>query len=121
MRDARFRRKVLVVEDEYFIVKELARLLEARGAEIVGPASSVERAIELVRQAEHLDGAVLDMNLHGEMVFPVADALTARGVPFVFVTGYESSAIPPRYAHVVRCQKPLELRNVETALFAHLD
>jgi CheY-like chemotaxis protein len=81
------KRRVLLVEDDYFIVSDLARSFEAEGAEVVGPAATVADGLALLAEAPNLDGAVLDINLQGEMVFPLADALTARGVPFVFATG----------------------------------
>lgn len=110
-------RRVLLVEDDYFIVTDLARSLEADGAEVVGPASTVADALTLLADAPWIDAAVLDINLHGEMVFPVADALTARGVPFVFATGYDRDVVPPRYAGIVRCEKPVEPAAIARALF----
>ena len=100
-------KRVLVVEDDYFIAKGLARYLKAAGAEVVGPAPTVADALDLI-DAERLDGAVLDINLRGDLVFPVADALTAQGVPFIFASGYGSAAIPERYAAIARCEKPVE-------------
>ena len=106
--DALRGRRLLVVEDEYLIAASLARELEGRGAEVVGPAGSVRDALALVEAAGgRLDGAVLDINLRGERVYPVADALAALGVPFVFVTGYDARVIPDAYAGVPRCEKPV--------------
>jgi len=91
--------RLLVVEDDYFIAVELAHSLERLGADIVGPAGSVADALELLgAHAGKLDGAVLDIHLGEELVFPVADALMARGLPFVFLTGYDPLAIPEPYA-----------------------
>ena len=109
---------VLLVEDEYFIVDDMVCSFEASGAEIVGPAASVEGALDLIAETERLDGAVIDVNLRGEMAFPVADALLARGVPFVFATGYDKTSIPARYAHVTRCEKPVHPEKIARALFA---
>jgi CheY-like chemotaxis protein len=109
-------KRFLVVEDEYIIARELADALEQLGAEVVGPVGSVQAALDLVtKQGEHLDGAVLDINLRGDRAYPVADALMARGVAFVLATGYDASAIPPAYAGAPRCEKP-----VDTALLARL-
>jgi DNA-binding LytR/AlgR family response regulator len=103
-------RRLLIVEDEYIIASDLAHLLEAMGAKIVGPAGSVQDALELVeRNAQHLDGAVLDVNLRDERVYPVADALAAHGLPFVFATGYDALAIPDTYAAAPRCEKPVDV------------
>jgi ActR/RegA family two-component response regulator len=112
--DALRGRRLLVVEDEYLIAAALERALEDRGAEVVGPAGSVEGALRLVEaEGDRLDGAVLDINLRDERVYPVADVLAARGVPFVFLTGYDAQVIPDTYAGVPRSEKP-----VSTALLA---
>jgi ActR/RegA family two-component response regulator len=102
-------RRLLVVEDDYFIAAELARSLERMGAEVVGPAGSVADALGLIESGEHpFDGAVLDIHLGDERVYPVADALAARRVPFVFLTGYDAVVIPEAYADATRCEKPVD-------------
>lgn len=102
-------RRVMIVEDEYLIAMDLALGLGDLGAEIVGPAGSVREALELLEDAGNtLDGAVLDVNLRDERVYPVADALRARGVPFVFASGYDAALMPPEYADVPRCGKPID-------------
>ena len=111
-------RRVLLVEDEYFIAVELHDAFEARGAEVIGPAATVKDALALVAGAGPLDGAVLDINLRGEMAYPVADALLTRSVPFVFTTGYDEAVIPPRFAGITRCEKPANPLKVAEALFA---
>src|SRR5262249_477527 len=80
---------VLVVEDDYLVAMDIVRALERAGAEVIGPAPAVEAALDALEQTAP-DGAILDINLGGEMAFPVADALLARGVPFVFATGYDA-------------------------------
>jgi ActR/RegA family two-component response regulator len=100
-------KRLLVVEDDYMIAVDLARGLEAAGAEVVGPASTVQDALTLVG-SERLDGAVRDINLGGDRAYPVADALTARQVPFVFATGYDEVNIPVQYADKPRCEKPVD-------------
>ncbi len=110
-------RRILLVEDEYFIVDDMVRIFEESGAEVIGPAASVESALGILQSTPRIDGAVLDLNLRGEMSFPVADALAARGVPFVFATGYDGTAIPALYGHVVRCEKPVSADAIATALF----
>jgi hypothetical protein len=84
---------------------------------VVGPVASVNGALDLIAETERLDGAVLDVNLQGEMAYPIADALVARGVPFVFATGYDEASIPPRYAHIRRCEKPVDPAKIAKALF----
>jgi len=84
-------KRVLVVEDEALISMLLEDELLEAGAEVVGPACSVKEALELIDQATTdggLSAAVLDINLEGETVSPVADHLAALSVPFVFATGY---------------------------------
>jgi DNA-binding response OmpR family regulator len=84
-------RRVLVVEDEALISMLLEDELVEAGAEVVGPACSVKEALELIDRAAAdggLSAAVLDINLEGETVSPVADRLAALRVPFVFATGY---------------------------------
>ena len=101
-------RRLLIVEDDYMIAIDLARELEDRGAEIAGLAGSVEDAkIVIEAEGSRIDGAVLDVNLGAERVYPVADALTARGVPFVFATGYDAWVIPEAYHAIPLCQKPI--------------
>jgi CheY-like chemotaxis protein len=110
-------RRVLVVEDEFLIADDIAAAFARVGIETVGPVKTVERALSLIEGAGHLDGAVLDINLQGEMVYPVIDALERRGVPYVFATGYERQDIPARYQGVPRCEKPLDAGQVVNALF----
>jgi len=110
-------RRLLVVEDEFYLAEDLAKDLTARGATVIGPVPSVNDALDLIEDTEHIDGAVLYLNLQGEQAYPVADALIERGVPFVFTTGYDASAIPSRYASVPRCEKPVDPKRVAQALF----
>lgn len=107
---------VLVAEDEFFVAEDLVYALEERGAHVIGPAATVARALDLVESTPDLAAAVLDINLKGEMIFPVADALLARGAPFVFATGYDDSILPERFARVVRCEKPVDPDDVARAL-----
>ncbi|WP_373866760.1 hypothetical protein [Methylobacterium oxalidis] len=81
-------RHVLLVEDDYFIAFDMQRHFETSGAHVLGPAPSVREALALISGAARIDAAVLDINLRGEMAFAVADELAARGVPFLFTTGY---------------------------------
>lgn len=109
-------RHLLVVEDEYFLADDLASRFRTWGAEVVGPAASVEDARALLDGGRPVDGAVLDINLQGDKVFPIADLLAERDVPFVFTTGYDASAIPERFGHVPRCEKPVDASLVVAAL-----
>lgn len=110
------RRRILVVEDEYIIAVDLADALAESGIEVVGPVGNVARALAVI-EVEPLDGAILDINLAGDAVYPVADALRARFIPFVFATGYDRSAIASGYETVPRCEKPVDGKRVADLLF----
>jgi CheY-like chemotaxis protein len=110
-------KSILLVEDEYFLVQDMAQAFLDAGAGIVGPAASVADALRLVAAATRVDGAVLDINLRGEMVYPLADMLHARGIPFVFATGYDRESIPERFDGHLRCEKPVRVEKVADALF----
>lgn len=80
-------KRVLVVEDEALIAVMVEDMLLEMGSEVVGPAATIEGALALAR-SEAIDAAVLDVNVRGERIDPVAEALMARGVPVLFATGY---------------------------------
>lgn len=86
--------RVLVVEDEPLIALALEDVLEDLGCEVVGPAHTLDEAAGLGRAAP-LDGAILDVNLGRDKVFPVADILSKRSIPFVFTTGYGDAGLRP--------------------------
>ena len=109
--------RILVAEDEYFIADEIVELFKTAGASVIGPAQTVDDALALVMDGKALHGAVLDICLHGEMVYPVADELAKRGVPFVFTTGYDKSTLPDRFSAVTRCEKPVDPDQILGALF----
>ena len=111
-------RHILLVEDEYFIAYAMERGLEDAGARVVGPAASVGDALALL-DSEPIDGAVLDVSLDNEKVYPVAEVLTARGIPFVFTTGYSASDLPPKWRHVPRCEKPVDVAKIAHALLGN--
>src|SRR4051794_39150827 len=105
-------RHVLVVEDEFYIAIDMADTLKEHGAHVVGPVASVADAVDLIECTEHLDGAVVDLNLRGELAFPVARELAKRHVPFVFATGYDAEIIPAEFRDVIRCEKPVDFMKV---------
>ncbi len=84
--------RVLIVEDEALVAMELAQVLSDAGAQIIGPAGSIEEALQLVAR-QTIDRAVLDINLGGRMVTPVAQALARRAIPFVYLTGYQDAGV----------------------------
>lgn len=121
LRGALVNRRVLVAEDEYFIARDISRSLRALGAEVIGPVPSLGEALALLSAAEHLEAAILDINLDGEMVFPVLDALAARNIPVLIATGYGREAIPDEYRHLPRWQKPFEASGLAEALLGIVD
>ena len=108
-------RKVLVVEDEMIVAWLLEDMLVDLGCAIVGPANSVNQALAMI-DAEAFDAAVLDVNLDGQMSYPVADALTARGMPFVFSTGYDKDTLRDGYRTFPVLQKPFHRSELGDAL-----
>ena len=105
--------RVLIVEDAVLLALELETGLSEAGAEVVGPAYELQEALNLL--AQPIDAAVLDANLNGLSVTPVAEALAARGVPFVFATGYGDTGAPMGFdAPVIR--KPYDVTQVAAAV-----
>lgn len=116
--NALVRRRILVVEDEYFIADDMRRAITKLGGEVIGPVPTKELALDLLASTETVDAAVLDINLRGEVVYPVADALVKRGIPFVFATGYDVGSVVGSYAHVPRWEKPFNHTDLARALAA---
>jgi DNA-binding response OmpR family regulator len=109
--------RILVVEDEPVVAWDLADTLESHGCEVVGPAYDLKQA-QTLSQGVALSGAVLDVNLGGEKVFPLADDLAAGEVPFCFVTGYGPQGLRPDDLGRPILQKPVDpeaiVRTVES-------
>ena len=101
-------RRVLVVEDEFFLADDMVQGLKSRGAVVIGPVASLRKAVASAT-SEAIDFAVIDLNLKGESGLPVADALADRRIPFVFTTGYDQSMIPERHKAVRRWEKPFDV------------
>lgn len=112
-------KRVLVVEDEYFIATELRRALSGAEAVVVGPTGHLAKGQALL-DAQPVDLAVLDVNLEGAMSYPIADRLTDDAVPYLFLTGYDGWALPQRYADVPRLAKPFTPAAVIACLVALL-
>jgi CheY-like chemotaxis protein len=98
-------RRVLVVEDEMIVSWLLEDMLANLGYTVVGPAARVAQALAMI-DAEAIDLAVLDVNLNGQTSYPIADALAARGVPFVSSTGYDKDRLLDGYRTFPMLQKP---------------
>jgi CheY-like chemotaxis protein len=112
-------RRILVVEDDYLVAQVLVDIIEAAGAQVIGPVGWVHEAITLIESGiEAFDGAILDVNLHGKRSYPIADALATRGIGFVFATGYGADTIDGAYLRYPRCEKPFTYGFVVAALTA---
>jgi DNA-binding response OmpR family regulator len=111
--------RVLLVEDEPLVSMALADELEQVGAIVVGPAASVESALDLIA-SEQVDAAILDVELQRKLVYPVADLLLDRGVPFILTTGHDAQALPERYADVLNSAKPTPATEVLATLATRL-
>jgi CheY-like chemotaxis protein len=108
-------RRILVVEDEMMVAGLLADMLTDLGCAVVGPAARVDQALAMI-DAEAIDVALLDLNLNGHLSYPVADALVARGVPFVFSTGYGKGRLLADYQTFPVLQKPFHESELFDAL-----
>ncbi len=109
-------KRILVVEDEYFLADEVRRTLLDLNATVVGPAATIDEAMTLI-STETIDAAILDVHLGDEFVFPVAERLEELDVPFVFATGYDRLFIPPEFKGFALCAKPMELHKIAKALW----
>ena len=109
-------RRVLLVEDEALVAMLLEAVLEDMGCVPVGPVATVEEGMALVADGAPLDAALLDVNVAGQLVFPIAEALKARGVPFVFSTGYGVGGLSEAWRGHPTVQKPFTEATVRNAL-----
>jgi CheY-like chemotaxis protein len=107
-------KRVLLVEDEPLVAMMMSQLLKDYGAEVIGPLSNLDDAPSILSYA--LDAAVLDVNLEGELVYPLADQLAGRQIPLVFVTGYEAERVEPRFSSSPILAKPIEPTALADAL-----
>jgi CheY-like chemotaxis protein len=103
--------RVLLVEDEIMVALLLEDMLAEFGHAVIGPVASLGKAVEMA-QSEALDVAILDVNLSGKEVYPVADTLAARGVPFIFATGYGNGGLRAAYRHLPTLAKPFLRRDL---------
>jgi len=103
--------RVLVAEDEMLVSMLIEEALTDRQCTIVGPYSRVSDALEAARTLA-VDAAVLDINLAGTMVYPVAEVLSARGIPFLLLSGYGSEAVAVKHASWRVCSKPFRLEDL---------
>lgn len=111
-------KRVLVVEDEHLVAQETVEGLRAAGCKVSGPIATLREALRIAA-TDDLDAAVLDINLKGDLVWPAAHALRARGIPLIFASGYSDTMMPPpEFRGAVRLEKPARREELLTALAA---
>src|SRR2546421_76001 len=113
-------KRVLVVEDEVMIRMMLEDMLGELGYTVTAEAARIDEALEATKTAE-FDLAILDVNLDGQPISPVADALVARGTPFVFATGYGERGLPEPYRDRPTLKKPFQMEGLKQMLESALD
>ena len=112
---------ILVVEDSPVVGPFTAELLSDLGCTVIGPAPNMAAARELLDGDTRIDAAMMDVHIRGERVFPLCDALEAKGVPFVLTSGYADWQMPDKWEDRPRLAKPYTIEQVEEALTALLD
>lgn len=114
-------RSIMLVEDEALVAMDVENALIDAKANVIGPISDIDASVAIARDA-HIDAAILDINLNGRDVFPAADLLQARGVPFIFQTGHgQEQDLQDRYPDVPVCQKPMDIQLLLRVLSALLE
>lgn len=109
------RRSVLLVEDEVMIRMMVADMLVELGYSVAAEAGDIDEAVRLV-QSTDFDIAILDVNVNGKLISPVAEAVRLRGLPFVFATGYGSQGLPEKFRDSPTLQKPFQMQTLKRAL-----
>jgi len=108
--------RIFVVEDEALVAMNLEMILEDLGCQVVGPAMRFDKALAMVDNGVKADAAILDVNVAGREVFPLAEKLGKLGIPMVFATGYDHSGFPEKWSASPAVRKPYTLEDVEKAL-----
>ena len=108
-------RRILVVEDEVLIAMQIEEILLDLGCVVVGAVGRLDAALELAAD-QALDAAILDVNILGGLVYPVAERLSARGIPFMLASGYSNWALPEPLRDLPRLMKPFRRRDLENGV-----
>jgi PAS domain S-box-containing protein len=112
---------VLLVEDESLLALELEQLFDSQVCHVIGPFADLTHAMQAAGQ-ETIDIAILDINLNGEMVYPLAEELQRRRIPFLFLTGYDATNLPEQFRNILRISKPFDhadlMKQVQTMIVA---
>lgn len=103
--------RVLVVEDEYYLADDLSRALLEAGAEVIGPVGTLSEASKIVDEGK-FDCALVDMNLRGDLAYPIAEQLKAARVPFIVATGYNQTSLLESLRDTPRVEKPFSPHDV---------
>lgn len=112
-------KRILIVEDEFLIAIHVADIMAHLGFSVAGPVADIGQALSLIAQ-ENVDGAVLDVNLSGQLVFPLATILVQRSIPFILTSGYDSVGLPAEWRGRPHLRKPVverELARLTLATF----
>lgn len=112
--------RIFLVEDEYILARQISRALSKEGAEVVGCVGTVAAALDELSRIAEVDLAILDINLAGEKVYPVAVELERRGVGFVFLSGYDMQDRDARFASAPQLSKPITMPALTRVLQAAL-
>jgi predicted TIM-barrel fold metal-dependent hydrolase len=107
-------KRLLIVEDEYFLAAEAGRELRKLGAILIGPIDNIPHALELI-ESRQVDAAILDLRLDADLAFPIAEALEELGLPYVFATGHNP---PVAFTGFILCDKAVEIEHIAKALFS---
>jgi CheY-like chemotaxis protein len=113
-------RRILLVEDELLVAWMLGDMLKNLGCVVIGPAATVTQALTLL-DAQIVDAVMLDVRLNGEVSYPVADVLIARGIPFLFSTGYDKDRLREGYRSFPTLQKPFQPTELDKVLASLFD
>lgn len=108
--------KLLIVEDEFLIAQDLAHGPQREGISVLGPCNTIDSAIDVLNNTHDIAAAILDLNIRGHVVFDLAEQLTAKEIPFVFYTGYESVIVPEEFRKIRRIRKPAQWPEIKRAL-----
>ncbi len=109
------RLQVLVLEDEWLIADQISSALVEAGYDVLGPVGRIDDALELVAHG-HVDAAVLDINLHNDRSFRLAEELCRKAIPFAFLSGYSQGDLPPEFVDRPLMQKPVDAPGVRRCL-----
>ena len=108
-------RRILVVEDDILIAMLIEEILQDLGCVVVGPVATLNEALRLAGDAA-LDAAVLDVTIRGGQIYPAAEQLLTRGIPFILASGYGDWALPEAFRNMPRLTKPFTPRDIETQI-----